>query len=81
MELSNYASKFKLKKQSPAQTLATEVYEYFHKELSFGRIMKLIKENGDQCVREVFIETIKANVKEPIGLFLWSMKKYKTIWQ
>ena len=68
------------KKLTEEQVLATEVYEYFSKELSFGRIMKMIKYNGIQCAREVFEETKKSDAKDELAIFVWSIKKNKTIW-
>ena len=83
MELGNYTQKFSkpAKKQTKEQLLAEEIWLYFKKDISFGRIMKMIQLNGDQCIRECFLETQKSDAKEPVAFFLFLVKHNKTIWQ
>jgi hypothetical protein len=54
--------------------LADEIFTFFNKGISYPLIRKWIKENGEQCLREVFEET----KHKGIALFIWSVKKNRT---
>ena len=66
---------------SREQELATEIYEFFKKELPYPRIMKAIRENGFQCIFEIFSEVKRPLVKNPLALFIWLVNKNRTIFK
>lgn len=69
---------FKIDKKTTGKNLADEIYETFKKQLEYPRIMRMIKLNGVQCMREILIEVRKAEHPNKIALFLWMEKKYRT---
>jgi hypothetical protein len=73
-DLLNRKPKEKKRVYSKEGELATEIYEYFNKKLSYLRIMSFIKNNGFQCVFEIFKETKDKGV----GLFIWVNNKERT---
>ena len=74
MELQNYLTKFNKKKSATKeQTLAEEIFLYFGKKLSFGRIMSMIKAKGHQFCFEIFKECKEGN--NPQALFIWKYKQ------
>ena len=81
MELTNYLDKFTLpkKNQTEEQILAGECYEYFGKQLPFGRIMAEIQRKGKIYVREVLEAIKKDNPKDRLSLFIWKLKQAKVI--
>jgi len=54
--------------------LATEIYDYFQKKISFPLIRKWIIENGEQCMYEIFNTT----KDKGIGLFIWTINRDRT---
>ena len=54
--------------------LADDIYKHWNKKLSFPMIRKFIKENGFQCVYEIFQES----KDKGIGLFIWLNNKNRT---
>lgn len=67
----------KAKRESnPKHALAGEIYDLWG--LEFTRIMRMIKLNGIQCIRECFEEAKKAPRQPAIGLFIWLVNKNKT---
>lgn len=82
MELVNYLGKFEKKKPlSKEQAYATEIYEYFNKQIPFVRLMVYMKKLGPQFVYETFQETIKSNGAQKVGLFIWKLKQANIIWK
>lgn len=63
------------------QIIADEIYNYFHKQIPFWRIMKWQKDLGSVFVYESFIETKKSDCKSEIALFQWKMKNCKIIFK
>lgn len=84
MDLNTYMDRFKVTTRRPAtkeQLLADDIWNYFYKKLPFPRIMRMIKEKGDQAIYEVWNEVKQSDCKDPLALFIWKTKKNKTIWQ
>ena len=54
--------------------LAEEIYNHWNKKLSYPMILKFIKNNGEQCVFELFNES----KDKGIGLFIWLNNKNRT---
>ncbi len=77
MELTpDYLNKFQVgKNTSEEKELCREIWEWSGKKLSFGMLIKMCRNNGVQCVREVFNETVKSSARDPIALFIWSIGK------
>jgi hypothetical protein len=69
MDLSSYASKFKVSSATREQGLATEIYE------SFGRIMAIINRTGWQATFEAWKASTREGVKNPVALFLWKARQ------
>lgn len=66
------------KKITKEQYLAEEIWRYFNKELSFGRIMAIIKKTGWQSIYEIFQEIKKGDVKNRLSLFIYKVKNKTT---
>lgn len=66
---------------SKEQALADEIWKFFKKELTFARIMKIIKEKGYQATYIIYNEIKKSKPKKPVALFLWKIKNEKIIWK
>ena len=75
MKNSAYLSRFKIAPQNKNQGLATEIYESFHRKLSFPRIMGIIQRTGWQATFEAWKASTGPKVKKPIALFLWKTKQ------
>lgn len=67
------------KKINKDQYLAEEVWRYFGKKLSFGLIMKCIKNKGWQFIFETFKEIKNSDVENRIKLFMWKIGKTKIV--
>jgi len=80
MDIKDYSKKFVLRKISAKQELAAEIYEFFRKELSFPRIMKIIGDKGVQATRETFTEISKCEFPHKLPLFIKKVKDMKIIW-
>jgi len=83
MELNQkeFLKKFKVKpltENDKAVIIADEIYKAT--KLNFGRIRKLIKEQGIRAIMENWEETKKSGSKNLTALFLWKCKQSKTIW-
>ncbi len=65
MDIQSYLQKFQpeTKKQSKESALASEVYEFYQKKVSYPLIMKLIKERGYKHVMEQFLIAQKNNYR------------------
>jgi len=57
--------------------LVDDIYNHFNKKVSFPLLRKFVKENGFQCIFEIFKETKDKGV----GLFIWSVNKNRTKWK
>ena len=53
------------------QDLATQIYEYFYKKISFPMLMKTIKTKGYQFTYEIWNDVRQSNARDPIKLFIW----------
>lgn len=80
MELNLYLQKFQkeTKKQSKESVLASEIYEFYKKNISYTLIMKLIKERGYKFVQENFLIAQKECWN--IRLFMYNIYKVKIIY-
>ena len=74
---SSYLNKFKVGKANPDIVVADQIYQGFHKELPFPRIMKIIKTHGRQFAYETWNEIRQGEAKNPVALFLWKVGKNK----
>lgn len=54
--------------------LADEIWKHWNKKVSFSLIRRFIKQNGFQCVYEIFQESKDKGA----GLFIWLNNKDKT---
>ena len=65
MEITQYLKKFQpeTKKQNKESALASEIYEFYQKNVSYPLIMKLIKERGYKHVMEQFLIAQKNNYR------------------
>lgn len=80
MQKENYLKKFKIvNKLNEDIYVATELYEFFNKNLSFPRIMKIVQENGKQWGINTLNEMKKSHFRNPASFFIWKAKKEKTI--
>jgi len=73
MELGNYLSKFKINdgpKRTKEQIVADEIYEGFGKNISYGLIMRMIKEKGSRAVYMNYQEVSKSNIDKKVGAFI-----------
>ncbi len=69
----------KVKSLNKNQMLADEIFNYFHKQIPFWRLMKWMKDLGPIFVYESFVETKKSDCKSEIALFIWKCKTCKII--
>ena len=53
------------------QALADEIWTYFGKELSFPRIMRIIKTIGKKACYEIFADVRQSSVKKEVALFVY----------
>jgi hypothetical protein len=74
-DLLNRKPKPKSKAYNSKSALAEEIYNHWNKKLSYPMILKFIKNNGEQCVFEIFNESKDKGV----GLFIWLNNKHKTL--
>jgi hypothetical protein len=76
--ISNFLNKFEKptnkRIKNSKDALATEIYDYFQKKISFPLIRKWIIENGEQCMYEIFNTT----KDKGIGLFIWTINRDRT---
>ena len=82
MEGLTFSKDFKIvRPQKPETELANEIYEWSGKQINYPRLMKTIKEQGLQAIRELYLETKKEGAG--FKLFLWKLgrKENKTIWK
>ena len=70
MELSEYKQKFKIVKTNEEKELATEIWNFFGKNISYPFLLKLINEKGKYFVRNTFIEIKKSDFAHRKELFL-----------
>lgn len=83
MDIGAYKNKFiaATRKQSKEQILADEIWTHFSKKIKFSMLMRLIKLQGVQAIRELFTESVKSNHPDHLALFLWKVKNNKVIWK
>ena len=75
--IGNIKSRFvkpKSRAYNSKSALAEEIYNHWNKKLSYPMILKFIKNNGEQCVFELFNES----KDKGIGLFIWLNNKNRT---
>ena len=72
--------KFSIGSVNPKKELNDEIFLYFGKQLSYGRIAALIRDNGIQMVQECFNEVVKAKFEHKVPLFLSICRKNRTKW-
>jgi hypothetical protein len=69
------------KPYNQAQAVAAEIYEYFHKKLSYPRIIGIVSRKGPQAVRECFQEIQKGDAKNKLALFIWKTNRMTVRWK
>ena len=70
-----FTKTLKIGKINKTTQLATEVYEFFQKQLSYPQICGLIKQKGSEGVYWAMNEVKQEGAKNPIAKFLYLIKQ------
>jgi hypothetical protein len=81
-EKNKYLGKFRTggRRTTKEQSLATEIWKHFDKQIAYPLLMRVITRYGWQWVFECYQHVLKAEkCNNPIALFLWRVKQAKIV--